>query len=180
MSDRHDFETQMVILLPRLRRFSIKLTHSVEEGEDLLQAACLKALERWRQWDAGTHLDSWIYRIIQTTWIDRCKSATFRLVDFDTVAAGRASDRLTTPTIEQELEQRWKLRRAQSAIDSLTPDQRDVVRLVIGEGMSYQETARELRIPIGTVMSRLARARWSLGRQVRQADKHSAVQDAVG
>src|SRR5262245_25273415 len=155
MDDRREFEAHIVTLLPRLRRFAIGLTGSVEEGEDLLQAACLKALEKWQQWRPGTRLDSWVYKIIQTTWLDRRKSATRRLVDFDTEAAVKASDQLATFAVEQEIELRGDLQRAQQAIDNLPVDQRNVLLLVVGQGLSYQETAEALQIPIGTVMSRL-------------------------
>lgn len=167
MSDRRDFEAHIVTLLPRLRRFAIGLTGSVEEGEDLLQAACLKALEKWHQWRPGTRLDSWVYKIIQTTWLDRRKSATRRLVDFDTDAATRASDQLATSAIEEEMEVRGDLQRARQAIDNLPEDQRAVLLLVVGQGLTYQEAAATLQIPIGTVMSRLARARWAIGRMTR-------------
>ncbi|HVI89461.1 MAG TPA: RNA polymerase sigma factor [Dongiaceae bacterium] len=167
MNERRDFEAHMVTLLPRLRRFAIGLAGSAEEGEDLLQAACLKALEKWQQWRPGTRLDSWVYKIIHTTWLDRRKSATRRLVDFDTDAAVRASDRVASTTIEQEIEMRGDLQRAQRAIDSLPPDQRAVLMLVVGQGLTYQEASAALQIPMGTVMSRLARARWALGRMTR-------------
>lgn len=170
MDDRREFESHMISLLPRLRRFAIGLAGSTEEGEDLLQSACLKALEKWRQWQPGTRLDSWVYRIIHTTWLDRRKSATQRLVDFDTEAAIRASDLHATETMEQEIELRRDLQRAQEAINELSADQRNVLTMIVGQGMSYQETAEALQIPIGTVMSRLARARWALGRKTRQAD----------
>ncbi|HEX9447047.1 MAG TPA: RNA polymerase sigma factor [Dongiaceae bacterium] len=164
MKNRRDFEAQMVTLLPRLRRFAIGLAGSADEGEDLLQAACLKALEKWQQWQPGTRLDSWIYKIIHTIWLDRRKSAASRLVKIDTDAALAASDRLATETIEHAYETRRDLEQAQRAIDNLPIDQRSVLMLVVGQGLSYQEAADALQIPIGTVMSRLARARWSLGR----------------
>jgi RNA polymerase sigma-70 factor (ECF subfamily) len=171
MDDRRDFESHMVSLLPRLRRFAIGLAGSAEEGEDLLQSACLKALEKWRQWQPGTRLDSWVYRIIHTTWLDRRKSATQRLVDFDSDAATRASDRLATETVENEVERRGDLQRAQRAIGELTVDQRSVLLLVVGQGLSYQQAADALQIPVGTVMSRLARARWALGRMTREDEQ---------
>ncbi|HVJ31765.1 MAG TPA: RNA polymerase sigma factor [Terriglobia bacterium] len=166
MINRRDFEAQMVPLLPRLRRFAIGLAGSADEGEDLLQAACLRALEKWQQWQPGTRLDSWIYRIIHTIWLDRKKSAASRLLKIDTDAAVAASDRLAVNTLEDEYEARRDLQEAQRAIDNLPAEQRAVLMLIAGQGLSYQEAADVLQIPIGTVMSRLARARWSLGRAV--------------
>lgn len=170
MSDRRDFEAHMVTLIPRLRRFAIGLAGSVEEGEDLLQAACLKALEKWQQWRPGTRLDSWVFKIIQTTWLDRRKSATHRLVDFNTDAAATAGDQYVATAIDEELDLRRDLQRTRLAIDNLPPDQRSVLLLVVGQGFTYQEAAKALQIPVGTVMSRLARARWALSRMTRNDD----------
>ncbi len=166
MNDRRDFEAHMVTSLPRLRRFAIGLAGSVEEGEDLFQGACLKALEKWQQWRPGTRLDSWVFKIIQTTWLDRRKSATQRLVDFNTDAAVKAGDQLATAEIDEELDLRRDLKQARFAIDRLSHDQRSV--LVVGEGFTYQEAAGALQIPVSTVMSRLARARSALGRTMQR------------
>ena len=71
MSD--DLIEQLPDLLPRLRRFAIGLSGSRDSGDDLLQAACERALSRRHQWTSGTRLDSWMYRIIQTLWIDELR-----------------------------------------------------------------------------------------------------------
>jgi RNA polymerase sigma-70 factor (ECF subfamily) len=65
---------------------------------------------------------------------------------------------------------RRDLQRARVAIDNLSPDQRTVLLLVVGQGFTYQEAAEALQIPVGTVMSRLARARWALGKMTRGDD----------
>lgn len=68
-----DFCSQLVALLPRLRRFALGLTANREEADDLVQAACEKALAKQHQWQSGTRLDSWMYRIIQTQRIDHLR-----------------------------------------------------------------------------------------------------------
>lgn len=156
------FHKELVDLLPRLRRFARTLAGYPDQADDLVQAACAKALAKSHQWRAGTRLDSWMYRIVQTTWLDHCRSATFRqshleAVDLETVAdhgpVRRMEDRRTLASVRQ-------------AVRGLTDQQRAVLGLVCVEGFSYREAADILGIPVGTVMSRLARARLSLDRMV--------------
>src|SRR5688572_22460351 len=64
---------QLVTLLPRLRRFAYSLTGSLEDADDIVQSACERALGRLDQFVPGSRLDSWMYRIVQTTWIDRLR-----------------------------------------------------------------------------------------------------------
>lgn len=160
LTDRKAFEAALISILPRLRRFAIGLSGSVDEGHDLVQAACLKALEKRHQWQPDTRLDSWAYRIVLTQWLDRRKSAASRLNVHD----DDQWQNLAGPSMQAELEARQELRQTWSAIGRLPEEQRQVLLLVTIEGLSYQEAADLLGIPIGTVMSRLARARLALGK----------------
>jgi RNA polymerase sigma-70 factor (ECF subfamily) len=155
----------LVALLPRLRRFAAGLSGSTQDGDDIVQAACLRALERHHQWEPGTRLDSWMFRIIRNLWLDRNKSAWNRLVrsDPDAMAVAQASP------VEREIEARDELVLARRAIAALPPPQREVLMLVTVEGQSYEAAAELLGIPLGTVMSRLARARVTVARSVRGA-----------
>jgi RNA polymerase sigma-70 factor (ECF subfamily) len=150
----------MVALLPRLRRFAYGLTGSVDEGDDVVQSACERALSRLHQWEPGTRLDSWMYRIVQNVWIDQCRASRNREAPADAavleaVPGGDAS---------REVEARLELAAVRRHVARLPEEQRAVLLLVSVEGASYREAAEILGIPIGTVMSRLARARLSLGR----------------
>jgi RNA polymerase sigma-70 factor (ECF subfamily) len=153
------FQRQLVELLPRLRRFARGLACSDEDGDDLLQAACARALTNHHQWRPGSRLDSWMYRIVQTVWIDQLRhrrSQVSALAEVEAMAQDR-EDGLRTI----ELRQTWTAVRR--AMVQLPPSQRSVLLLVCVEGLSYREAAELLETPIGTVMSRLARARASLG-----------------
>ncbi|TDQ78405.1 RNA polymerase sigma-70 factor (ECF subfamily) [Dongia mobilis] len=163
MAGRKDFEAKLISLLPRLRRFAIGLSGSIDEGHDLVQAACLKAIEKRHQWNPDSKLDSWIYRIVLTQWLDRRKSAAMRL----NVPGDQHWDNIAGPSMQSELESREELKKTWSAIRELPEDQRQVLLLVAVEGLSYQEAADLLGIPIGTVMSRLARSRLALARNVQ-------------
>src|SRR5262252_7531220 len=73
-----EFRTRMVEFLPRLRRFAIALTGDLDHGDDLVQETCLRALSRVDQWQPGTRLDSWMYRIAQNLWLDRARARKHR------------------------------------------------------------------------------------------------------
>jgi len=150
-----DLPQQIVALLPRMRRFAYSLTGSRDDGDDIVQAACERALGRLHQWQPGTRLDSWMFRIIQTSWIDRLRSRRVRGEDQspDMIESliGEDGRRLT--------EARLMLSRVRKAIDELPQDQRSVLVLVAVDGLTYREASDILDVPIGTVMSRLARAR---------------------
>ena len=156
------FRVELVARLPRLRRFARGLTGSTDQADDLVQEACEKALRKKHQWQPGTSLDSWLYRIVQNAWIDTLRSGEQRRratepVDPETIAAG---------DVRRETDARLTLSSVQRALQMLSPDQRSVILLVCVEGLSYAEAAQSLGWPMGTVMSRLARARLQLHRLV--------------
>lgn len=168
--DRARMGRDIVALLPRLRRFAAGLAGSVQEGDDVVQAACLRALERYHQWEPGTRLDSWMFRIIRNLWLDRGKSAWNRLVRSDPDALMEIPDH----SLGREIEVRDELACARAAIAALPEAQREVLLLVTVEGLTYEAAAEVLGVPLGTVMSRLARARVAVARQVRGAQEESS------
>ena len=150
----------LVALLPRLRRFARGLAGSLDAADDLVQAACERALAHRQQWQAGTRLDSWMYRIVQNLWIDQLRmNGRWREAGEEALAAIPAND------MARAVEARIELAAVRAAIDALPAEQRAVLVLVTIEGQSYRDTAEILGIPIGTVMSRLARARLALTEQ---------------
>lgn len=150
-----DFRDHLVALLPRLRRFAIGLTANVDEADDLLQSACEKALANQHQWQPGSRLDSWMYRIIQTTRIDRLRRNRHQMVSADDDLLSELVDEKSGSRPEtEELLQKTLL-----VLGQLPEDQRSVMMLVAVDGYSYKEVAELLNIPMGTVMSRLCRAR---------------------
>lgn len=150
-----DIREQLVSLLPRLRRFAVGLTGDVSAADDLVQQACEKALRKQHQWHPGTRLDSWMYRIIQTTRIDQIRSQRSDTVSLESSEWLEARERRS----EQAQEHHNLLDRVCGVLDRLPEDQRAVMVLVAVEGRSYQEASEILGIRPGTVMSRLSRAR---------------------
>lgn len=153
-----DTRQQLIALLPRLRRFALGLTGSRDEADDLVQAACERALSRLHQWQPETRLDSWMFRIVKTIWIDQWRSDKARgeHVDLDNIEPLVGSNGRHTVEVRDTLDAVCR------AMQRLPDDQRLVLTLVSVDGLSYEEAATVLEVPVGTVMSRLARARCRL------------------
>jgi RNA polymerase sigma-70 factor (ECF subfamily) len=155
------FSDQLVAVLPRLRRFARGLAGSVSEADDLVQAACERALAREHQFEEGTRFDSWMFRIVQTIWIDQLRARDVRKEGGDV-----EDDRMGSDAAVRSVEARLALAEVRRAVDCLPPDQRTVLMLVPVEGLSYKEAAVVAGVPVGTIMSRLARARIALQQQL--------------
>ncbi|HTV46682.1 MAG TPA: RNA polymerase sigma factor [Stellaceae bacterium] len=158
---RARFGDQLIAMLPRLRRFARGLTGLASEADDLVQAACERALARRHQFQEGTRFDSWMFRIVQTIWIDQLRSRQVRKED-----AELGEDRLGSDEPVRRAEARLALSEVRRVLDRLPPEQRAVLLLVTVDGLSYKEAAEIVQVPIGTIMSRLARARTALQLQL--------------
>ena len=153
-----EIRSRMVAVLPRLRRFAYALTGSTEQGDDLVQETCLRALSRVERWQPGSRLDSWMYRIAQNLWLDQMRANKVRgeVVDIDAMEVIPGSDG------REITESQLTLEAVNAALHRLPAEQRAVVALVCIEGVSYKEAADITGVPMGTIMSRLARARQAL------------------
>ena len=152
------FEEELVELLPRLRRFARGLARHASDADDLCQAAIERALKSRDQWQQGTRLDSWMYRITRNLWIDERRAAGRRGVqtpidDAVTQVAGDGAAEVEAGTLRGDID---------GAMARLPDEQREVVMLVLVEGYAYREAADILDVPLGTVTSRLARGRETL------------------
>ena len=153
-----EIQSRMIELLPRLRRFALALTGDKDKADDLVQDTYERALAHLDQWKPGTSLDSWMYRIAQNIWVDHHRSRKSRgeqhqLDEVENVV-GEDGRNVT--------ESRLTLSAVSEGISRLPADQQVLVAMVCVEGISYKEAAGILDIPIGTVMSRLSRARQAL------------------
>lgn len=145
----------IVAMLPRLRRFCQAMAGNAADGDDLMQATVERALLRSGQFEHGTRLDSWMFRIAQNLHIDGTRAAKRRGTAMDV----EALHGLAGSDGRDLVESRSELAAAQRALQSLPDEQRAVFAMVVIDGRSYRDTAETLDLPIGTVMSRLARAR---------------------
>lgn len=149
---------EMIAFLPRLRRFAYGLTGSADAADDLLQATCERAIRHIDKWQPGTRLDSWMYRIARNLYLNEVRSRKMRgeVQDPPQPAAEGSFDGA------RALESRLAYQRVCGLLGRLPEEQRSVLLLVTVEGLSYREVADLLNLPIGTVTSRLARARIAL------------------
>ena len=146
---------QIAALLPRLRRFARTITFNRDDADDLVQIAVERALNRGAQWEPGTRLDSWIFRIMKNAWIDEVRSRIRR----DAVFAPEEAGEHVGDDFAEAHQQRMAI---QKAISLLSEDHRIVIGLVLVDGLPYKEAAEVLELPMGTLTSRLARAREAL------------------
>jgi RNA polymerase sigma-70 factor, ECF subfamily len=158
MCGMSDFGHELVALLPRLRRFARSLTGQPEDTDDLVQASLERALRSRSLWEPGTRLDAWIFTIMRNLWIDQIRH---RKVSGDRITVHDA-EQLSGSDGRVVADCRITLADVVALIAALPGEQRAVVQSVCIDDLSYRETAERLKTPIGTVMSRLARARLAL------------------
>ncbi|HWH17389.1 MAG TPA: sigma-70 family RNA polymerase sigma factor [Allosphingosinicella sp.] len=157
------FERELLTLLPRLRRFARSLARDAADADDLCQAALERALKAREQWQPGTRLDAWMYRIIRNSWIDEIRARTRRGQTFLAEEAGSCVG------AESDADTWMELHDVDRAMAEIPAEQREVIALVLVEGLAYREAAEILEIPIGTLTSRLTRGRQALARRLEAA-----------
>lgn len=152
------FERDLLAILPRLRRFAASLSRDRADSDDLCQATLERGLKARDQWQPGTRLDSWMYRIMRNLWIDEARARQRAAKTFAPEEAGltvgHAGDR--------DVEAHMMLSDVDRAMQALPDEQREAIALVLVEGLSYKEAAAVLGIPMGTLTSRLVRGRGAL------------------
>lgn len=148
----------VVALLPRLRRFALSLTGNGADADDLVQDAVERALRNLHRWEEGTRLDSWMFRLTQNLWIDAVRARKVRAADplDENVMESVGVDGV------RDANARLAFAATSAAMAKLPEEQRVAVALVCVEGMSYRDAAETLGVPIGTLTSRLFRARSAL------------------
>jgi RNA polymerase sigma factor (sigma-70 family) len=162
---RTQFCDELTALLPRLRRFARGIAHNAADGDDLCQATIERALKARHQWQEGTRLDAWMYRIMRNIWIDEMRararrSQTFAAED-EGLTVGDDGDRA--------IEAHAELGNVGRALGKLPEEQREAVLLVMVEGFAYKEAAEVIGCPMGTLTSRLVRGREALMRELGEA-----------
>jgi RNA polymerase sigma-70 factor (ECF subfamily) len=152
------FEDQLAALLPRLRRFAHALSRDAADADDLAQATIERALRSKSQWQPGTRLDSWAYRIMRNLWIDTARARARK-----TAREAPEEEGLSVGEDPRAaMEAAFDLKRVMAAMEQLPDEQREVVALILVEGFGYREVSEMLGVPMGTVSSRLVRGRTTL------------------
>lgn len=142
--------------VPALQRFALALTRDPADAEDLVQEALLRGHEQRRNFRAGGNLKSWLFSILKNAFLDRRRSRLARETREAAVAA------FSPVSIEAPQEAVVRLGQLRAAFLALPDEQREALSLIALEGMTYAEAAKVAAVPLGTLMSRVARARASL------------------
>jgi RNA polymerase sigma-70 factor, ECF subfamily len=153
-----EFARSLEALLPRLRRYARALTRDLSRADDLIQDTLVRALAKQHLYQDGTNLRAWLFTLMHNQHVNNARRNVREdnSLDVDTMAAHLVA--VTDPTASRQLHE------LDEAIGKLALEQRQVILLVGLEGMSYEETAAILKVPIGTVRSRLSRGREALRR----------------
>ncbi len=151
MDDAADIATH----IPRLRRYARALTGDMTSAEDLVQDTLERAWRRLSLWRSGSDLRAWLFTIMHNIFVNQLRGGSHKQNKATELAASDLS--VTAPQ-----EDRLILRDLNKALGNLSHDQREVLLLIGLEQMSYEEAAKVLGIPVGTVMSRLSRGREQL------------------
>jgi RNA polymerase sigma-70 factor, ECF subfamily len=158
-ASRREVRSGLEQCLARLWRYAVVLSSSRDAADDLVQAACLRAIERADQFAPGTRIDRWLFAILRSIWLNEIRARRIRegggLVD--------AEEALTVDGAH-DIEMNILTTEVLRAIGRLPEAQRETALLVYAEGYTYAEAATALGIPIGTIMSRLATVRAALAK----------------
>lgn len=153
-----DFTDTLIAALPSLRRFALSLARQPDVADDLVQITVERALGARDRYDPATPLRAWLFRILRNAFIDMTRRARTRGTETDIVDSPEAA----TVDGPRDTEARVMLTQTMAAMRDLPDEQRAILTLVCMEDLSYAEAAAVLDIPVGTVMSRLSRARRAL------------------
>ena len=154
-----DFHDLLEPQIPRLRRYSRALTRDTQRADDLVQDILVRALMKQDRWEPGTNLRAWLFTLMHNQYVNNVRRANREAgtIGIDDVSSSLVAT--TDPTASRQL---YELERA---LGQLAAEQREVILLVGLEGFSYEDAAKILAVPVGTVRSRLSRGRESLRRQ---------------
>jgi RNA polymerase sigma-70 factor (ECF subfamily) len=146
------FGDELIALVPRLRRFALVRTGNAVEADDMVQATLMRAWEYQDQFKAGSNLIAWLFTILRNTHLNQIKRLRREVEDVDGINAGKLSS-------APDQEHRIALFELQAALDDLPVEQRETLLLVTVDGLGQEEAAAILGCQIGTVKSRVSRAR---------------------
>ncbi|BAQ16861.1 sigma-70 family RNA polymerase sigma factor [Methyloceanibacter caenitepidi] len=164
--------------IPMLRRYARFLARDVELADDLVQECLARAIARIDSFEPGTNLQGWLIVILRNVFFNECRRAKRERLSLKEL--GTAAPRELPAQQEDSL----MLSELERAFMSLSPDHREILSLIVIEGMTYEQTAEVLGVTMGTIKSRLSRARGSLSALMdygvpRPYERSKTVADAL-
>ncbi|MGH7904617.1 MAG: sigma-70 family RNA polymerase sigma factor [Candidatus Dormibacteraceae bacterium] len=171
------FSVEALTHLDTLYRGALRLTRDPDQAQDLVQDTYVRALRYQHSFEAGTNMKAWLFAIMRNLFWDRFRAGRQEELSLDDGDDFALYDRLRDkgPGPESQVLDQLAATEVVSAVETLPPLHREVVLLVDVEGFAYKDAARILDVPIGTVMSRLHRAR----RQLQQSLYGYAVESGI-
>jgi RNA polymerase sigma-70 factor (ECF subfamily) len=166
------FRDQMLSTLPNLRAFALSLARDSGQADDLVQETILRAWSKAHLFKPGTNLSAWLFTILRNLFYSDLRKQKRQVPDSDQFYAGR----LRT-CHDQIAHLEWEEFRV--ALARLQPDQREALILIGAEGLSYEEAARICGTPIGTIKSRVNRARTRLAELLQMESKAAFGPDSL-
>jgi RNA polymerase sigma-70 factor (ECF subfamily) len=152
----NEFSRLLESEIPRLRRYARALTRNTAKADDLVQSSLVRALEKQHLWQPGSNLRAWLFTILHNQHVNDVRHSLRE------GSLGPVEDAEPVWRVEPVVDASLQLRDLQRGINTLSHEQREVLLLVGLEGMRYEQVADILGIPVGTVRSRLSRARTTL------------------
>jgi RNA polymerase sigma-70 factor (ECF subfamily) len=146
-----------------LRAFAVSLTRDADQAEDLVQETVLRAISKHEQFAAGTNMQAWLFTILRNQFFSERRKSAREVEDVDGSYAG-------TMIAIPDQEDRIMIHDLEAALGKLPETQREAIMLVGADGLSYEEAAQALGCAVGTVKSRVSRARNCLAEAMRLAD----------
>jgi len=162
---------ELIELMPNLRAFARSICGNATRADDLVQETLVKAWEKQDSFEPGTNLKAWLFTILRNTFYTEIRKRKREVEDVDDIRAGKLS-------VDASQESHIEFREMSAALQQLTDDHREAILLVGAEGMSYEEAAEVCGCPVGTVKSRVNRARQRLAELM--GDDFADDQDARG
>lgn len=154
MTGIQEHSSHIIACIPRLRRYARALLGSRAEADDLVQDTLERGWSKLPSWRAGSDMRTWLFCIMHNLHVDRVRKPVLNTIELD--------DDTPMPSLKAPQTDRLEIRDMEAALNALPAEQREILLLVALEEMTYEEVAATLGIPIGTVMSRLSRARGRL------------------
>src|SRR3954464_12686219 len=178
-SPMSDFARLLEAEIPRLRRYARALTRNVTRADDLVQSCLTRAVAKQHLWQAGTDLRAWLFTILHNQHVNDIRRAAREdnNVSIDDIAP--------VASVQAKAMDVLALRDLEASLAKLPAEQRQAILLVGLEGLGYEEVASILRVPVGTVRSRLSRGRdqlralMGMDAKLRTGDKQNQVERAA-
>lgn len=173
MSSTGDFQKDLEALLPNLRAFARSLTGTTDRADDLVQEALVRAWNFRDRFQPGTNLKAWLFTILRNAHISERRRRKWEVEDVDGEYAGQLS-------VSGEQTAHMDMLEFEAAFATLPTDQREALLLIGAEGFSYEEAALMCACAVGTMKSRVNRARARLASKLGLADESDATQEPAG